>query len=141
MAVSNKRRQTVLLTYAELAFVQKLLRAEYHFITEDEQQARQLFGRKLSDITLPGGQDGGVDLFLTQLEISFLQKLTKASYSFLTLAEREARQRLRAKIRAAWEQVQDAESGPEKPEAEKKGFSSSWSRLLRDGVRQTARPR
>ncbi len=124
MSISNKRRATVLLTYAELAFIQKLLRTEYHFITDDEQRARQAFGRQLSDITLPGGQDGGVDLFLTQLEISFLQKLTKASYSFLTLAEREARQRLRSKIRAAWEQVQDMESSEAKEEVEKKGSAS-----------------
>lgn len=110
MVISNKRRATVLLTYPELAFVQKLLRTEYHFITEDEQRARQSFGRKLSDITLPGGQQGGVDLFLTQLEISFLQKITKTSYSFLTVGEREARQKLRSKIRAAWEEVQGAES-------------------------------
>jgi len=125
MSISNKRRATVLLTYSELAFIQKLLRTEYHFITDDEQRARQSFGRKLSDITLPGGQDGGVDLFLTQLEISFLQKLTKASYSFLTLSEREARQRLRSKIRAAWEQVQDLENNEAKEgEVEKKGSAS-----------------
>lgn len=120
MAISSKRRATILLTYSELAFVQKLLRTEYHFITDDEQSARQSFGRKLSDITLPGGQRGGVDLFLTQLEISFLQKLTKASYSFLTLAEREARQRLRAKIRAAWEEVQDVERLADKEATPKK---------------------
>ncbi len=98
------------LTYQELTFIQKLLRSEYHFITEDERQARQAFGRKLSDVTLPGGPDGEVDLFLTQLEISFLQKLTKSSYSFLTLSEREARQRLRLKIRTAWEEVQQVVS-------------------------------
>jgi hypothetical protein len=125
MSISNKRRATVLLTYSELAFIQKLLRTEYHFITDNEQRARQSFGRKLSDITLPGGQDGGVDLFLTQLEISFLQKLTKASYSFLTLDEREARQRLRSKIRAAWEQVQDVENSEAKEEkVEEKGSAS-----------------
>jgi hypothetical protein len=120
MAISSKRRANVYLTYAELAFVQKLLRTEYHFITEEEQRARQSFGRKLSDITLPGGKGGEVDLFLTQLEISFLQKLTKTSYSFLTLAEREARQKLRAKIRAAWEQVQDMEDNENKTVPKKK---------------------
>jgi hypothetical protein len=125
MAISNKRRATILLTYSELAFVQKLLRSEYHFITDDEQRARQAFGRKLSDITLPGGQKGGVDLFLSQLEISFMQKLTKTSYSFLTLAEREARQRLRAKIRAAWEQVQDTERQGEKETVTKKANPTS----------------
>lgn len=110
MGLANNRRATIRLTHQELTFIQKLLRSEYHFITEDERQARQGFGRKLSDITLPGGQDGGVDLFLTQLEISFLQKLTKSSYSFLTMAEREARQQLRSKIRSAWEEVQDVAS-------------------------------
>ena len=110
MTLSNSRRATLRLTHQELTFIQKLLRSEYHFITEEERHARQGFGRKLSDITLPGSRDGNVDLFLTQLEISFLQQLTKSSYSFLTLAEREARQRLRLKIRAAWEQVQDVES-------------------------------
>jgi hypothetical protein len=34
------------------------------------------------------------------------RKLAKSSYSFLTIAEREARQRLRLKIRSAWEGVQ-----------------------------------
>lgn len=107
MATGNNRRATIRLTHQELTFIQKLLRSEYHFITEDERNARQAFGRKLSDITLPGSADGNVDLFLTQLEISFLQKLTKASYSFLTLAEREARQKLRLKIREGWEHVQE----------------------------------
>lgn len=109
MAIGNNRRATIRLTHQELSFIQKLLRSEYHFITEDERHARQAFGRKLSDITLPGTKDGNVDLFLTQLEISFLQKLTKASYSFLTMAEREARQKLRLKIRQGWEAVQDVD--------------------------------
>ncbi len=108
MEIGNNRRATIRLTHSELTFVQKLLRSEYHFIMEEERHARQAFGRKLSDITLPGSSDGSVDLFLTQLEISFLQKLTKSSYSFLTLAERDARQKLRLKIRRAWEQVQDS---------------------------------
>jgi hypothetical protein len=124
MAVSNKRRSSILLTYHELAFIQKLLRSEYHFITDDEQRARQAFGRKIHDITLPGDREGGVELFLTQLEISFLQKLTKASYSFLTMAEREARQRLRAKIRASWEQVQESGNATRKAGSEKKRASS-----------------
>jgi hypothetical protein len=110
MTMAQNRRATLRLTHPELVFVQKLLRSEYHFITEDERHARQAFGRKLSDITLPGTSDGSVDLFLTQLEISFLQKLTKSSYSFLTMAEREARQKLRLKIRQAWEEVQAADS-------------------------------
>ena len=110
MTIANNRRATIRLTHQELVFIQKLLRSEYHFITEDERHARQAFGRKLSDITLPGTSDGSVDLFLTQLEISFLQKLTKSSYSFLTMAEREARQKLRLKIRTAWEEVQAADS-------------------------------
>ncbi len=109
MAIGNNRRATIRLTYQELTFIQKLLRSEYHFITEEERHARQGFGRKLSDITLPASQDGSVDLFLTQLEISFLQKLTKTSYSFLTMAEREARQKLRLKIRNGWEEVQAIE--------------------------------
>jgi hypothetical protein len=110
MTIANNRRATIRLTHQELVFIQKLLRSEYHFITEDERHARQAFGRKLSDITLPGTSDGSVDLFLTQLEISFLQKLTKSSYSFLTMAEREARQKLRLKIRSAWEEVQATEA-------------------------------
>ena len=89
MAIAHNRRATIRLTHQELTFIQKLLRSEYHFITEEERHARQAFGRKLSDITLPGSSEGGVELFLTQLEISFLQKLTKSSYSFLTMAERD----------------------------------------------------
>ncbi len=106
--VSTKERKTsLLLTYSEMGFVQKLLHMEHHYITEKENHARLSFGRKLSDITLPGTELNGVDLHLTPLEISFLQKLTRTSYSFLTLPEREARQELRAKIRAAWDRVQD----------------------------------
>ena len=107
---SEVRMVTLNLASKELVFLQKVTRQEYHFITEDERHARQAFGRKLSDITLPGSSDGSVDLFLTQLEISFLQKLTKSSYSFLTMAEREARQKLRLKIRSAWEEVQAVDS-------------------------------
>ena len=110
MALRNNRRATIRLTHQELTFIQKLLRSEYHFIVEEERHARQGFGRKLSDITLLGTADGEVDLFLTQLEISFLQKLTKSSYSFLTLVERDARQKLRLKIRCAWEEVQDTDA-------------------------------
>ena len=110
MATDSERRSTIRLTQSELTFIQKLLRSEYHFITEEERHARQSFGRKLSDITLPGSASSGVDLFLSQLEISFLQKLTKSSYSFLTMAERDARQKLRLKIRNAWEDVQDTDS-------------------------------
>jgi hypothetical protein len=124
MAATGKRRSSILLTYNELAFVQKLLRSEYHFITDEEQRARQTFGRKIHDITLPGEQEGGVELFLTQLEVSFLQKLTKASYSFLTMEEREARQRLRTKIRLAWEQVQESGPAANKTANEKKRASS-----------------
>lgn len=105
MAAPNSRRACLSLTYSELAFIQKLLKAEYHFITDQEQKTRQSFGRKFSDITLPGGRKDGVELYLSHLEVSFLQKLTKGSYSFLTLAEREARQKLRSKIRTAWEEV------------------------------------
>lgn len=105
MVIANNRRACIHLTFAELAFIQKLLKIEYHFITEEEQKARQAFGRKFSDITLPGGRKDGVELYLTQLEVTFLQKLTKTSYSFLTLKEREARQFLRKKIRGAWEDV------------------------------------
>lgn len=114
MAVPNKRRACLSLTYPELAFIQKLLKTEYHFITDQEQKKRQAFGRKFSDITLPGGQKGGVELYLTHLEISFLQKLTKISYSFLTLDEREARQKLRSKIRAAWEEIVTVEDGAQR---------------------------
>ncbi|MFQ5789877.1 MAG: hypothetical protein ACE5JI_05305 [Acidobacteriota bacterium] len=109
MSLSDDRIASLRLDYSELAFLQKLLRSEYHFITDNERRARQTFGRKLSDITLPGGKRIGVHLLLTQLEISFLQKLTKTSYSFLTLAEREARQELRRKIKGAWERVREVE--------------------------------
>ena len=58
MAASNSRRACLSLTYPELAFIQKLLKAEYHFITDKEQKTRQAFGRKFSDITLAGRPKG-----------------------------------------------------------------------------------
>ena len=111
--MNMEKRSSLPLTYSELSFVQKLLQIEHHYITEEENRARNSFIRKLSDITLPGTEQSGVELHLSPLEISFLQKLTRTSYSFLTLPEREARQKLRAKIRAAWDRVQDEQSNAE----------------------------
>jgi hypothetical protein len=92
------------LTGKELIFLQKVTRQEYHFITDEEQEARL----KLRDKLLEGFFDqteNRIVLNLTRDELLFLIKVARENYSFIVRAEKEARLALAAKLHKTAEAV------------------------------------
>ncbi len=92
------------LTGKELIFLQKVTRQEYHFITDDEQEARL----RLRDKLLEGFFDQSenrIVLNLTRDELLFLIKVARENYSFIVRAEKEARLALAAKLHKTAETV------------------------------------
>ena len=88
----------------ELIFLQKVTRQEYHFITDDEQEARL----RLRDKLLEGFFDQNenrIVLNLTRDELLFLIKVARENYSFIVRAEKEARLALAAKLHKTAEAV------------------------------------
>ena len=88
----------------ELVFLQKVTRQEYHFITDDEQQARL----RLRDKLVEGPYDHAenrIVLSLTRDELLFLIKIARENYSFIVRAEKEARLALAAKLHKTAESV------------------------------------
>lgn len=74
----------------ELAFLQKLTRAEYHFLTDEEQTARQTLRDKLNEVVLIP-RENKIAVNLTGDEIAFLALLVRESRSFVTASEGDAR--------------------------------------------------
>jgi hypothetical protein len=102
--MSEARSVALNLTGRELIFLQKVTRQEYHFITDDEQQARL----RLRDKLLEGFFDQNenrIVLNLTRDELLFLTKIARENYSFIARAEKEARLALAAKLHKTAEQV------------------------------------
>ena len=92
------------LTARELVFLQKVTRQEYHFIVDDEQQARL----KLRDKLIEANYDQAhsrVVINLTRDELLFLIKVARENYSFIVRAEKEARLALAAKLHKTAESV------------------------------------
>ncbi len=92
------------LSSRELIFLQKVTRQEYHFITDDEQEARL----RLRDKLLEGFFDQSesrIVLNLTRDELLFLIKVARENYSFIVRAEKEARLALAAKLHKTAEAV------------------------------------
>ncbi|HVQ24599.1 MAG TPA: hypothetical protein VMV01_05460 [Planctomycetota bacterium] len=92
------------LTGRELLFLQKVTRQEYHFIVDEEQEARL----KLRDKLVEGFFDQGANrivLNLTRDELLFLIKVARENYSFIVRAEKEARLALAAKLHKTAEAV------------------------------------
>ena len=92
------------LTSKELIFLQKVTRQEYHFITDEEQEARL----RLRDKLLEGFFDQNenrIVLNLTRDELLFLIKLARENYSFIVRIEKEARLALAAKLHKTAESV------------------------------------
>ena len=92
------------LTGKELIFLQKVTRQDYHFITDDEQEARL----RLRDKLLEGvyeKRESRIILNLTRDELLFLIKLARENYSFIVRAEKEARLALAAKLHKTAESV------------------------------------
>ena len=88
----------------ELVFLQKVTRQEYHFITDDEQQARLRLRDKLVEAAFDQ-ERGRVVLNLTRDELLFLIKVARENYSFIARAEKEARLALAAKLHKTAESV------------------------------------
>ena len=90
----------VVLDHRELAFLQKISRAEYQFITDEEQLARQLLRDKLNEVVLQP-KDNRIAVNLTTDELLFLALLVHENFSFVTGQERDARNKLQARLDAA----------------------------------------
>jgi hypothetical protein len=88
------------LDYRELAFLQKISRAEYQFITDEEQVARQLLRDKLNEVVL-SQRDQRIAVNLTTDELIFLALIVKENFSFVTGQERDARNFLQERLDAA----------------------------------------
>jgi hypothetical protein len=73
-------------------FLYSVTRDEYHFVTDEEQAARQSIGLKLEGME----QRPHLIVTLTQGELRFLLKICRENFSFITQAEKDARRRLAA---------------------------------------------
>lgn len=85
------------LNHSELAFLQKMTRAEYFFITDDEQRARQILREKLSEVVL-NPKENKIAVHLEAEERNFLAELVRLNPAFVTGAEREARESLHERL-------------------------------------------
>ncbi len=99
MATHNTSKLFVL-DHRELAFLQKISRAEYQFITDDEQVARQLLRDKLNEVVL-SPKENRIAVNLTTDELVFLALIVKETFSFVTSKERDARNALHQRLDAA----------------------------------------
>ena len=86
--------------HRELAFLQKISRAEYQFITDDEQHARQQLRDKLNEVVLHP-KENRIAVNLTSDELIFLALIVKENFSFVTAKEKDARYALQARLDAA----------------------------------------
>ena len=102
--MSEARSVALNLSSRELIFLQKVTRQEYHFITNEEQEARL----RLRDKLLEGFFDQNASrivLNLTRDELLFLIKVARENYSFIARTEKEARLALAAKLHKTAEAV------------------------------------
>src|SRR5258706_9173587 len=102
--MSEARSVALNLSAKELVFLQKVTRQEYHFITEEEQQARLKLRDKLVESFFDQEQSRIV-LNLTRDELLFLIKVARENYSFIVRSEKEARLGLAAKLHKTAESV------------------------------------
>ncbi len=102
--MSDVRSVTLNLMSRELMFLQKVTRQEYHFITDEEQEARLRIRDKLQE-GFYDQKENRIILNLTRDEILFLIKVARENYSFIVRAEKEARLALAAKLHKTAEQV------------------------------------
>lgn len=102
--MAEARTVTLNLLSKELTFLQKVTRQDYHFITEEEQEARL----KLRDKLVEGAYDqkaARIVLSLNRDELLFLIKVARENYSFIVRSEKEARLALAAKLHKTAEAV------------------------------------
>ena len=89
-----------ILDHRELAFLQKISRAEYQFITDEEQVARQLLRDKLNEVVL-SPRENRIAVNLTTDELFFLAQIVHESFSFITGSERDSRNGLKSRLESA----------------------------------------
>ena len=89
-----------ILNHRELAFLQKITQAEYQFITDEEQTARQSLRDKLNEVVL-NPQQNRIAVNLTSAELIFLAHLVHENFSFVTSHEKAARDVLEARLDTA----------------------------------------
>ena len=102
--MAEARSVALNLARRELVFLQKVTRQEYHFITDDEQEARL----RLRDTLVESAYDQKehrIVLTLTRDELLFLIKVARENYSFIVRTEKEARLALAAKLHKTAEAV------------------------------------
>ncbi|MBP6701971.1 MAG: hypothetical protein KBH14_07910 [Vicinamibacteria bacterium] len=89
-----------ILNHRELAFLQKISRAEYQFITDEEQTARQSLRDKLNEVVL-SPKENRIAVNLTTDELVFLAVIVKENFSFVTATEKDARTQLHDRLVSA----------------------------------------
>lgn len=97
---SHTTSKLFVLDHRELAFLQKISCAEYQFITDDEQTARQLLRDKLNEVVL-SPRENRIAVNLTTDELIFLALIVHENFSFVTGKEKDARNALQARLDAA----------------------------------------
>jgi len=102
--MTESRSVALDLTDRELMFLQKVTRHEYHFITDDEQEARLLLRDKLNDNYFDP-RKRRVLLNLSRDELLFLIKVARENYSFIVRGEKDARLALADKLQRCAEAV------------------------------------
>lgn len=102
--MAEARSVTLNLTARELVFLQKVTRQDYHFITDEEQDARLRLRDKLQEGFFDRNENRIV-LNLTRDELLFLIKIARENYSFIVRSEKEARLALAAKLHKTAESV------------------------------------
>jgi len=90
-------RKLFFLDHRELAFLQKVSRAEYQFITDEEQAARQHLRDKLNEVVLSPA-DNRIAVNLTRDELVFLAHIVKENFSSVTGQEKAARSALNERL-------------------------------------------
>lgn len=104
MRPMSEARVELDLSSRELAFLQKVSRQEYHFITDEEQEARL----RLRDKLLAAAFDEPsrrIALSLTRDELLFLIKVARENFSFIARSEKEARLALASRLHRSAERV------------------------------------
>jgi hypothetical protein len=88
----------------ELMFLQKVMRQDYSFITDDEYDARMRLRTKLVEGFYDSAEERMV-LNLTQEELFFLIKVAREHYAYIAPAERTARLALAERLHQTFRSV------------------------------------
>ena len=89
------------ITTRELMFLQKVMRQDYSFITDDEHDARMGLRNKLVEGFYDSAERRMV-LNLTRDELAFLIKVAREHYAYIAPAERAARLALADRLHQAF---------------------------------------